>query len=473
MPIRALRGLDRKAFRVGPGRVIRAVGLPAFLYRLRQRGVRPHLVPAHINLVAALILRRLRQSFESLQPIRAIRFATPDLFMFRPLRGLRQRWYAGDGRPRWRLGRLERKRPAMSVPPPVRGYDDRRWPIWMPSFPEVGVNVSAQNRPIYGLPRWIVAPPTDEEWLDLWRYYREGVDRLIVPGTDHPYSEEAIFDPQTGEPHRPLSPTNVPDVKIEAPTRHPWPEWSSWATQTIDVDLGALVTIMLGVRTYLVNHEKELPNQSPYEALSGVLRYLASAIEPYGDAALRRAFRHARWYAESIVLRYGDLVLSRRYDPWVGVPPFRSPVHNQGFVIHSDGRWEAQAQAQASFDLTNRIDGHLYLSVEVGPGSQARLIVDGQEVASWDTSYVGFTWWIPAGPHTFSIVADASPDAPVVISGLVVEGVHFAGAEMRFTPNTRDGHLAVIDLLHMLMAYYELHHIRKTKGTRRRWLGLG
>lgn len=359
--------------------------------------------------------------------------------------------------------------PTRSVYMDGRSHGGKRF-VSYPGLPPLPLSTfsywSGLERPARLVPEMVTFPP-DALWGDIWRYYQEGQDRLQLPEKDFPYEAAGLLDPVTGEVTHPLSEPHVPEVRIERPIRHPWPQWQDWASHEIEVDLGALVTVMLGIRTFWLNFEQQLASMSAYPALTACLEYLATAIGRDGDEQLRRAFRHARWYAEAVVMRRCHFLLRRRYDPWLAVPPFGIPYENHGFWIQEGGVLTASGPATLRFVLRTWVDGFLRGSVMV-PSGTAQVLLDSIPVAFFATSQNGFLVPVVAGSH--DIILSANPlEGEISFTGVMVDGVRYMGAEMDFVSEGDDGTAAVSDLLTMLMQYYELHHRYKVKGSRKFW----
>lgn len=334
---------------------------------------------------------------------------------------------------------------------------------------------------------WIVEPQykligDQSEWEDIWNRYSPGVDILDPPDSDYDYQKlaEKVYNPNTGVPYKPLSPTNVPEVKVKTPLHHPLPQHFDIGvddTKQIIVDNYTFIDVTLAIES-IKNRNKlryaGMPGEKTVRELFSQLFTWINQAAP-GNPEYSRMFRFARWYAESAVLSLSKHILVRVYNAW------KSSFHNGGDlgIPYTQTGWQyfptayvtqtISTHSEYKFESENYVDGEFilrgYFDNPLSQGTM-EIRVDGSLV---DTVSVNgaFTRTIPVeqGKHTYELIFDGQTGR-VSLSTIEITGSVFVSAHTVSDDSDTNGLKVITTLINMLLTYFEKHHGgRKIKGT--------
>lgn len=319
-------------------------------------------------------------------------------------------------------------------------------------------------------------------WDDIRDMYAKGIDVIDVPNTDFKYEnlKKQVYDLETGVPHDPLGATNLADVKVKLPLHHPLPEHFDLGTNEVVVDNYVLIEVILALESF--KNDKRLryagmpAEKAIREIFSTLYDWIVNATP--NDEQYKRTFRFARWYAEHAILKLSNHILHRTYDP------FKSKIHigeDLGIEYDKTG-WKYDAMgyrlytwmphAELSFVKENYIDGEFILRGHFdNSAGQGKMVVkvDGSVIDSI-TSNGAFIrrYDLPQGNHTFELIFDGTDGSSEVVSLSSVEitGCTFIDAHTTSDDSNTNGLKAAMELIKLLVAYFEKHHADdKVKGT--------
>lgn len=320
------------------------------------------------------------------------------------------------------------------------------------------------------------------DWEEIWNRYSPGVDILDPPDSDYDYEQLAskVYNPNTGVPYKPMSPTNVADVKIKTPLHHPLPQHFDIGvddTKQIIVDNYTFIDVTLAIES-LKNRNKlryaGMPAEKTVRELFSHLFTWINQAAP-GNEEYRRMFRFSRWYAESAVLSLSQHILHRVYNSWkstfhtgndLGIPYTQTGWHYYptAYVTQTISTY-----ATYKFDVENYIDGEFilrgYFDNPLSQGTM-ELRIDGDLI---DTVAVNgaFTRTFPVkqGKHNYEFVFRGE-SGRVSLSTIEISGSVFVSAHTTSDDSDTNGLKTVSTLINMLLTYFEKHHgSGKTKGT--------
>lgn len=320
------------------------------------------------------------------------------------------------------------------------------------------------------------------DWDDIWNRRVTGVDILDPPDSDYDYSKLAsqVYNLETGVPYKPMSPTNVPDVRVRTPLHHPMPEHFDIGvdpTRELVVDNNIFKDVVLALESLKFRNKLRyagMPAEKAMRELFSKLFLWIQEANPDSDE-YKRMFRFARWYAESAVLKLSEHILHRTYNSWVSEIETGKGLGvqytNKGWFYFAPA-YAMQTQsteAVMSFEKENYIDGQIilmgYFDNPLAQGTM-ELKVDGETVDSW-SSRGTFKRVIDVeqGAHKYDIVFKG--DSGVVsISRIEVTGCEFVSAYTSSDDSNTNGLKAIQTLIDMLLSYFDLHHgDDKIKGT--------
>lgn len=320
------------------------------------------------------------------------------------------------------------------------------------------------------------------DWEDIWNKRVTGVDILDPPDSDFDYSKLAsqVYNLDTGVPYKPMSPTNVPDVRVRTPLHHPIPEHFDIGiddSRELIVDNSIFRDVVLAIESLKFRNKLRYAGMPAEKAVRDLFSKLFTWIQdanPDSDE-YKRMFRFARWYAESAVLRLSEHILHRIYDSWT------SEMHkgtglgvknlNKGWFYFAPA-YAMQTQSTKSvlsFEKENYIDGQIilmgYFDNPLSQGTM-ELRVDGEVVDAWNTKGAfKRVIELEQGSHNYDIVFNGD-SGTVSLSRIEITGCEFVSAHTTSDDSNTNGLKAIQTLIDMLLSYFELHHgDDKIKGT--------
>lgn len=320
------------------------------------------------------------------------------------------------------------------------------------------------------------------DWEDIWNKRVTGVDILDPPDSDFDYSKLAsqVYNLDTGVPYKPMSPTNVADVRVRTPLHHPMPEHFDIGiddSRELIVDNQIFRDVVLAIESLKFRNKLRYAGMPAEKAMRDLFSKLFSWIQEANpdSAEYKRMFRFARWYAESAVLRLSEHILHRVYNSWVS-------EMNKGTGLgtkYSQKGWFYFAPAYAmqtqstksvlSFEKENYIDGQIilmgYFDNPLSQGTM-ELRVDGEVVDTWNTKGAfKRVIELEQGSHNYDIVFTGD-SGTVSLSRIEITGCEFVSAHTTSDDSNTNGLKAIQTLIDMLLSYFELHHgDDKIKGT--------
>lgn len=327
----------------------------------------------------------------------------------------------------------------------------------------------------------------DQLWEDLYKEYGPRTDRLQLPPVDFEYSPAKLYNPVTGEPYKPLSPPELPEVMVAFPDTHPVGKYADVGLKVVNVHLWVLRDIILLL--YRDRKEKSLQYgmMPPGEAIRLALDRLKRKLDfiDYRRDEYQRAFRQARWYGEYVIVSTNDYWLAREYESWysheaLGGRDGSIPIEDRPYVAKADG-WvvdplipayvTASRQAALELRVRNLLPTTFAFTVEMVNRSGTAALnftIDGKSKNYLLVRFGRVEADLSAGEHriVFEFSSDSEEDR-VELSAMKVDYVRFKSAQVIERPHDGvDGAQALDMLIGMLLRYYELHHTRKIKGTR-------
>jgi hypothetical protein len=352
---------------------------------------------------------------------------------------------------------------------------------------EQGEPVLAERKRIKDAVLEPVAPSAhwnDADANDIWEAYSEGIDVLDLPTRDYDYTTNPaprdVLD-ENGVPYNAYGATNVADVDVYGGatiTTHPLPEYSDVGNfAEIPVDTYVLTDIMLFFHHW---KKKDAFRYGPmsardavYDILTKLKEYIDNELDIGGptQSEYERGFRHARWYAESILNKHTVYRLRRTYDHWmsaessgqVGTEHIKEGIAAGGGLFYN-----TQAAGSLKLWLTNYIDGELIFNARNLAAGQIEVYVDRELRLTAGTG----TWLdqmtpVRMGDH----VIEFRTQGAVEFSFIRLSGAIFTeSVEMLGMDDTISGLGAINLWLQMLLRYYKIHHTKKVKGGRKHWI---
>jgi len=331
---------------------------------------------------------------------------------------------------------------------------------------------------------------TWDEIFDWYRDYGPKVDRLQLPTVDFVYDLSKLYNPNTGLPYNPLSPIDRNEVRVEFPGTHPVGKYADVGLKIVGVHLWVLRDIILLLYRDRKEHGLQYEQMSGGDAVRLALDRLYNNLRfmDYKYEEYMRAFRHARWYGEYVIVNTSEYWLIRSYDSWIsgegsynivdGLPAddrkYIARAENWGIntSLPFDRRTYTTSGRQAliEFKVTNYCRSTLGFTMEVFDQSgslQLRFYVDGKDKSYLLVPFGRVEATFTPGEHSILFEFEGgSDDDRVEINAISVDNVIFRSAEVVERPGNANGAEALDMLIDMLMRYYELHHTGKNKGTR-------
>jgi len=326
----------------------------------------------------------------------------------------------------------------------------------------------------------------DALWEELFRDYSERVDRLQLPPVDFKYDTALLYDPKTGEPYKPLSPADVPEVMVEFPASHPVGKYADVGLKIVNVHLWVLRDVMLLLYRDLKENTFSYEKLPPGEAVRVAIDRLYNKLRQfdYKREEYQRAFRMVRWYSEYVIVSTNNYFLVREYEPWISHEQSLNledgiPKDDRSYIVRADGWavdrdklvYATQAKdAVLEINIANLLPTTFEFTVAITNASgtaAAKLTVDGQDKSYLLASLARAEADLPKGNHTilFEFHTESEEDR-MELSGMKVDYVKFRSAQVIESPKNVNGYEAVDMLIGMLKRYYDLHHEGKVKGTR-------
>lgn len=326
----------------------------------------------------------------------------------------------------------------------------------------------------------------DELWDDLYRDYSERVDRLQLPPVDFKYDTALLYDPKTGEPYKPLSPADVPEVMVEFPASHPVGKYADVGLKIVNVHLWVLRDVMLLLYRDLKENTFSYEKLPPGEAIRVAIDRLYNKLRQfdYKREEYQRVFRMVRWYGEYVIVSTNNYFLVREYEPWISHESSLDleggiPKEDKPYIVRADG-WEVDRVRQVyvtrtrdaalELSVSNLLPTVFEFTVEIINNSgtaSAKLTIDGRDKSYLLASLARAEADLPKGQHTILFEFHTeSEDDRMELSGMKVDYVKFRSAQVIESPKNVNGYEAVDMLIGMLKRYYDLHHEGKVKGTR-------
>lgn len=334
------------------------------------------------------------------------------------------------------------------------------------------------ERPATALYTNYVLMQDDSEWEDIYIRYSPGKDIIDVPNSDYDYEKLSaqVYNPETGVPFRPMSPLNVPDVKIKTPLNHPLPLYSEIGQNEVIVDNYVIIDVILSIHSLMNQNKLRYAGTAAGEAVREIMSKLFSWIQSANPAnpEYDRMYRFTRWYAEMCVLKLSDHILKRVYAPW------QSQIHLNGDlgIPYTSAGWvysPAESVIKTTgtfctlqFSKENYIDGQITIRGYLdNPASQGKIdvYIDGVK-RDTITTHGAFTlnYEMPMGKHTYIMSFDGMT-GQAYLSSLEITGAVFVSAHTISDDSNTNGLKAITMLIQNLVAYYDQHHADgKVKG---------
>jgi hypothetical protein len=329
------------------------------------------------------------------------------------------------------------------------------------------------NRQGY-LPKEEYAAKIIGQYSDLFPDFGEDdrEDLMIIPNNDYPYEQIVPYD-DNGVPFEPLSATNVANVIIKHPIRHPFPQWATVANSEVWVNLWPLKDVIVNLTNIWRRNMNRLAGMTLHQGLTFLLEQLYEIIDPIMKYApdYHRVFRLTRWYAERIVLNNTVTVLKRNYASWKDTIRQNGTLgcasSMTGFICDPLGGLitSTAPTGTITMELTNYIDGVFTFSCVINSStndgtSYVSVQMDGTEVGRIlnDGLPHRVTYSAPAGQHEITLQWSGKMGESVTMSGFVLSGAIFQGAETELRdPGKVQGAKAIHLLVADLMKYYQDH----------------
>ncbi len=320
-------------------------------------------------------------------------------------------------------------------------------------------------------------------WEDIWKRYTDGIDILDPPDSDFDYTKLAnqVHD-ENGVPYRPLSPTNVSDVKVDTPLHHPLPEHFGVGiddTKVLAVDNHVIIEVILALESLKFRNKLRYAGMPAERTLREIFDELYKWIQGgFGNhPEFERMFRFARWYGEHVLVQSSKHILHREYDS------FKSKLHQFGDlgIPYTSKDWvyrpaqmtlaTTSTVSSLSFELENFIDGEVilrgYFDNPLNQGTM-KVMVDGIQMSELPTSYNGpfeLTFDVEQGKHEYELEFNGSSGI-VSLSSMEVTGCVFKRAWTTSDESDSNGLKLAQQLIDLLLHYYDIHHgDDKVKGT--------
>mgnify|MGYP005838511511 CR=1 FL=1 len=316
-------------------------------------------------------------------------------------------------------------------------------------------------------------------WQELLGIY-QGKDRMQLPTVDYAYQDLPLYDPQTGEPNPAFveGPTNLATVKLKLPAAHPVGKYADVGLKIVDVQLWALVDVMLLLYLDYRRNKISYDLMSAGDAVRRAVDELWNKVQHFNPQDIyRRAFRHVRWYAERAIMAHTEYVLTREYAPWVShdeVGQLGCPYDMVNWRWGVNGTYETTAsEASLTLHLQNYLDGYFEFSSRLTNTSglaRLRLFVDGVDRSDELVDNLRTYLNMVAGQHTVQFVFEGEPGDKAEVAGFRLDNASFVSATVAERSVAGTGQAAMDTLLSMLLHYFDIHHRRKIKGSRLLWL---
>ncbi|WP_422661759.1 hypothetical protein ACK8P5_25735 (plasmid) [Paenibacillus sp. EC2-1] len=308
-------------------------------------------------------------------------------------------------------------------------------------------------------------------WEDIWNKYSPGVDIIDVPHSDFNYETLAsqVYDLETGVPKKAIGPINKADVIVPIPLHHPLPQHFDLGIDEVPVDNYVIIDVILAINSLMERSKLQYAGTPAEIAMREMFSKLHAWIQGAapGHPEYNRMYRFARWYAETVVLKLSRHVLHRTYDKWL------SGFHiGQGLGLTYDtSGWRYYPGASVmqstgiydvlSFGVESYIDGSMTIRGFIdNPSDEGTLdfYMNGDLIFSRKAAGIfQETFDVLMGDNLYEFIFHGT-SGRASLSSLEIDGTTFMSAYTTSDDSDTNGLKALMELIKMLLSYYELHH---------------
>ncbi len=335
----------------------------------------------------------------------------------------------------------------------------------------------------------------EDKILARWEYFdwdMSGYDLLDIPNEDYSYENliSKILDEQ-GKPRAEYPLTEAADgsyIDVPFPLVHPIPNTKTVGTIELNVNLGIYQDVLLLLFVLWRENKFKISMMNTQQAMNFVISELDKFVNEKVKTLVaedilkqyNRMIRMVRWYAEGLVLEQSNIRIYRGYKNWHDNIAYGNPgctYVNNGWVFDQTGTmYTIKVPADIELKLESLASGQFsftYLIDDKDNKSTLILIIDGDpyELYFPEPRPVAkrINVNVKPGVHKYKFSLQGQSGACAAIGKIMLTGAVFSNWETEFiSPNTENtGMRDINELIGRLVYYYEQHHEKKTKGTRK------
>lgn len=354
------------------------------------------------------------------------------------------------------------------------------------------------------------------KWVDGDEYDKpsltgEGIDELLLPGTDYDYTklEGTVID-SNGKPiGKNIEVIDNRTFITSTPVKHPLPETSNIGIEYIDLNVNVLRHLIDVTYKLWMKKAFKFGATDMRDAMSILMEDLISYVDIVMDEPdkkhAERVLRLIRWYGEAAINNHAKYKIkvdfkklsSDLYEGDCKIPYSFDNMHidNNMYTITNT---VTGMECSAEFYIDNPVDTKVQFILQVTSGT-ARVSINGEEVATVGVGMHRLEYDIEKldKPNVLNIFYNGLSNGIINISNVVIFDMRYQGYtleyhavrgtgnkvmdnlikylanyedmlsnNMEYIEAVKDNNYAITDVISRLLEYYDLHHEGKDKGKR-------
>ena len=354
------------------------------------------------------------------------------------------------------------------------------------------------------------------KWVDGDEYDKpsltgEGIDELLLPGTDYDYTklEGTVID-SNGKPiGKNIEVIDNRTFITSTPVKHPLPETSNIGIEYIDLNIYVLRHLIDVTYKLWMKKAFKFGATDMRDAISVLMEDLMSYVDIVMDEPdkkhAERVLRLIRWYGEAAINNHAKYKIkvdfkklsSDLYEGDCKIPYSFDNMHidNNMYTITNT---ITGIGCSAEFYIDNPIDTKVQFILQVTSGT-ARVSINGEDVATVGVGMHRLEYDIEKldTPNVLNIFYNGLSNGIINISNIVIFDMRYQGYtleyhavrgtgnkvmdnlikhlanyedmlsnNMEYIEAVKDNNYAITDVISKLLEYYDLHHEGKDKGKR-------
>lgn len=354
------------------------------------------------------------------------------------------------------------------------------------------------------------------KWVDGDEYDKpsltgEGIDELLLPGTDYDYTklEGTVID-SNGKPiGKNIEVIDNRTFITSTPIKHPLPETSNIGIEYIDLNIYVLRHLIDVTYKLWMKKAFKFGATDMRDAISVLIEDLMSYVDLVMDGPdkkhAERVLRLIRWYGEAAINNHAKYKIkvdfkklsSDLYEGDCKIPYSFDNMHvdNNMYTITNT---VTGIGCSAEFYIDNPIDTKVHFILQVTSGT-ARVSINGEDVATVGVGMHRLEYDIEKldTPNVLNIFYNGLSNGIINISNIVIFDMRYQGYtleyhavrgtgnkvmdnlikhlanyedmlsnNMEYIEAVKDNNYAITDVISKLLEYYDLHHEGKDKGKR-------